>query len=332
MEENKEAKKEIIKENEAENETNENIETNEAKKEKKINFLKKIYYSVCKPSEYSNLAKEGVKSALIYFIIMLLIIAIVPAIFLTYSQNKIATEFASYLQENLPELTFSDNKLEISDGEVYILNDQKVIDLFGGIVVLNTNLENDEEIKEEYSEMVTDDTACIIFGADKMQVLYNDLSENDEDQDEKEDVEFEKNIQVDNYKYEDYASNFVQDTSKQYSKEDVINYFGNISVLDSFVQYYIMYFITIVVMMAINLIVIFVLAVIISKMLVIPSEIKELFAFSIYSTTLGNILYLLYLIISYITSLNLGDVNIVYLLIAYAYILIILIKKKRLSN
>ena len=332
MEEKDGTKKDVIEENEKENKKENNTieknESNEEKKDKKINFLKKIYYSVCKPSEYGNLAKEGVKSALIYFIIILLIITIAPAIFLTYSQSKIATEFTNYLQENLPELTFSDNKLEISDGEVYILNDQKVIDLFGGVVVLNTNLENDEEIKEEYSDMVTDNTVCIIFETDKMQVLYNDSSETDKD----EDTEFEKNIQVDNYNYKDYASNFIEDTSKEYSKQDVINYFGNSSVLDSFVQYYIMYFITIVVMMAINIIVIFILAVIISKMFVIPSEIKELFTFSIYSTTLGSILYLLYLIISYITSLNLGDVNMVYLLIAYAYILVILIKKKRMNN
>ena len=52
----------------------------------KINFFKKIWYSIAKPSKYEDLRKQGVGKAVKYFFSIVCILALIVAIIATFLQ------------------------------------------------------------------------------------------------------------------------------------------------------------------------------------------------------------------------------------------------------
>ena len=117
------------------------MKSNESLKEEfiKLNFFKKVWYSISKYEKYPELAALGVKKAIIYFTEIILIASIIyTAIYIYYIQNR-----ANYNQE---ELSFS----------------QKIVKN----LVPNQLAENNEEFEEVYSILnsYSDSKIIIITG------------------------------------------------------------------------------------------------------------------------------------------------------------------------
>ena len=275
---------------------------------------------MCKFDEYDNMLKGGISSAITYLLIFIFIIALIPATFVTYNENKSLDEFKSYLSETLPELTFSNNKLKIDDEGSYILDDDKVTDILKYNIVLNTNILDVNDVKEEYSALVTDEIKCAVFEEDKIQLLS--YKEDD-------DADLEKEIQVTDYTYEQYASKYIKDTSKEYNKEEIINHLGSSSIVYYFTIYYLKYFIILTFILGINLIIVETIAIVILKFNKVLLKSKEMYSVAIYASTLGNIIYAVYLIFSYITSISLKFVGIINYIVTYIYIKRIVSDKKQ---
>ena len=64
----------------------------------KINFFKKIWYSITNFKKYSELKEEAAKKSLEYLAILTAIIAMVIAIFPTYKSYKFITDGVNYIQ------------------------------------------------------------------------------------------------------------------------------------------------------------------------------------------------------------------------------------------
>ena len=51
----------------------------------------------------------------------------------------------SYLDEKLPEIKFKDNTLSLKNKEAVIINDSKIINYFGNVIVINPIVEKQDE-------------------------------------------------------------------------------------------------------------------------------------------------------------------------------------------
>ena len=114
----------------------------------KINFFKKIYFSICKIKEYGILSKEGVKRSIYYIMDLVLICALLYSSVLTLKMKSNANGLQEYLEENFPNLTYQENTLISENEERAILDDQLVKTNFGGQLVIDTTTDYDTLINE----------------------------------------------------------------------------------------------------------------------------------------------------------------------------------------
>ena len=77
----------------------------------KINFLKKIWYSIARPSKYEDLRKNGLGKAIKYIFLIIILCALIIAIISSVIQQNIVKDAISYLNEKLPEIKIKDNTL-----------------------------------------------------------------------------------------------------------------------------------------------------------------------------------------------------------------------------
>ena len=116
---------------------------------KKINFFNKMYIALFKIKKYTELEKEGVKSAFKYVIEVLLILGAIYSGILTYQMKLNGDNLKAYLSENLPELKYEEKTLKVDAEEKIILDDNLVKTNFGGQIVIDT-ITNYDELVEEY--------------------------------------------------------------------------------------------------------------------------------------------------------------------------------------
>lgn len=117
-------------------------------KSNKINFFKKIYFSICKIKKYGELSKEGVKKSIYYIMDLILICSIIYASILTLQIKKNTNGLQEYLEQNFPNLTYQDNTLTSeADGRV-VLDDKLVKANFGGQMIIDTASDYETLINE----------------------------------------------------------------------------------------------------------------------------------------------------------------------------------------
>lgn len=114
----------------------------------KINFFKKIYFSVCKIKKYGELSKEGLKKSVYYIMDLILICSLIYSSILTLQMKKNAKGLQEYLEQNFPNLTYKDNTLTNEAETRVILNDKLVKVNFGGQLIIDTATNYDKLIEE----------------------------------------------------------------------------------------------------------------------------------------------------------------------------------------
>lgn len=117
-------------------------------KTKKINFLKRIYFSVCKIKEYGVLSKEGVKKSIYYIMDLVLICALLYSSILIFKMKNNANGLQEYLEQNFPNLTYEEKILTSENQERTVLDNKLVKANFGGQLVIDTRTDYDTLISE----------------------------------------------------------------------------------------------------------------------------------------------------------------------------------------
>ena len=196
----------------------------------KINFFKKIWWSITNVNKYDEMAKLGFKKAIKYFVGIIAILALILSIVGTYIQSKSMNELIQYFQDNIPEfkLTKKDNdyNLDLEKDETVILDVEIFTKAFKNIVVMNETL-NEEDAVKEYSKLANNEKKCLIFLKDKCILVTQNEGE------------------VTKYKYTDLLNQYTGSNNDEYNKTSVLNYFGNISYMNYIMLYFINYFVMI---------------------------------------------------------------------------------------
>ena len=223
-------------------------------------------------------------------------------------------EIVGYINENVPELSVekkdSNYELDLEKDEVVILDNDKFVSSFRNVVVINEHLKEKDAIKE-YANLANNEHSCAIFLKDKFIVVNN-------------------NGEIaSKHNYSEILNNSEQNNKEKYTKADILNYLGNVSYTYYIGVYFATYFVILLIIFAFDILIVGILAFILSKILKIEMDVKKIAIMVIHALTLSAILYVIYLVLSYLKHFTFNYINIVSMIITYIYVVLYFLKKRK---
>ena len=294
----------------------------------KIGFIKTLWWSITKPSKYDELIKIGLKKAIKYFIALIALMALLLSIVGTYIQSIQVQKIANYIQENVPEFKIENTakegkdpkyRLNLENNDVIILDAQNFINIYKHKVIVNTNIKEKEAIKEYYS-LATDNTNCLVLLKEKCIIISSKYNPDNKNKEEG----------LNKYSYEEVLNKLGPDFT-EFSKKDLMGAFNNGSYIYYIISYFVNYFLVLIMLIAFDVIIIWIFGFIISKVLKTNNNKRNILSLSIYSCTFSIVLYIGYLIINYFARFNIQIMNFIIIFIAYIYMVLYFYMNKKKS-
>lgn len=271
----------------------------ETKKNMKINFFKRIWYSISKIEKYPDMAAEGFKRALGYLVKIVAILTVVVCIGMIYQTNNLIQKGVSYLQNEFPEFSYKDGILDVvSDEMVKVTSDESFI----GKAIVDTKIDEENKINQYINE-VTENGEGIIVLKDRVII---------------------KNSSVAGTISYAYKDTFEQMGISEFTKQDVINYANSTQImslyvslfLTIFIYSFIMYFLTTIS----NVVLLSVFGYITTLLARIKMRYVAIFNMSVYAITLSVILNMLYIGLNTFVSFNMEYFQVMYIAVAAIYL------------
>lgn len=271
----------------------------ETKKNMKINFFKRIWYSISKIEKYPDMAAEGFKRALGYLVKIVAILTVVVCIGMIYQTNNLIQKGVSYLQNEFPEFSYKDGILDVvSDEMVKVTSDESFI----GKAIVDTKIDEENKINQYINE-VTENGEGIIVLKDRVII---------------------KNSSVAGTISYAYKDTFEQMGISEFTKQDVINYANSTQImslyvslfLTIFIYSFIMYFLTTIS----NVVLLSVFGYITTLLARIKMRYVAIFNMSVYAITLSVILNMLYIGLNTFVSFNMEYFQVMYIAVAATYL------------
>lgn len=286
-------------------------EINQEPKKKKINFLKKMWYSITKFEKYPEMVNEGAGRSTKYLMIIILIFALIIAILGVIQTNKNLNEGIQYIKDNIPEIQYINGKIISSNQEIQRITDE-TFDIGNIIIDLNTE---DEVTIENYKNEIKENEkgkGLIILKDKAIQVST--------------DSEGKQNLLEVNYDM--LVSNLFGNSEMELSKQDIINFLNEegrtyIFIVNFFV-YLIAYFIIYIISSFIYALFLSIIAYITGMIVKVKIRYSAAYSMSIYAFTLSNLLNIIYFIVNYFTGITITYFQIAYIAIAYIYLVAVL--------
>lgn len=287
MNEEKETKQEIKEDN------------TKAEKQSKIGFFKKVWYSITKIEKYPDMAAQGVGSAISYLAKVIIILAIVLCMGILYQAHQIIQEGVNYLQNEFPEFSYSDGKLDIKSEDIITISEE---DSFVGKAIIDTKTDEEKEINKYINE-ITEAGNGIIILKDKV-VLKN-----------------QSIAGTINY---DYNEMFKQMGITNFTKQDVINYAHSSQIVNLYISIFltiliysfIMYFLTTIS----NIVFLSIFGYLTTWIAKIRMRYVAVFNMSVYAFTLSIILNMIYVAINIFVEYNMEYFQVMYVAVAAIYL------------
>ena len=283
-------------------------ENNEVKNEEKEpkdifikkGFFKKLWYSITKVEKYPEMATEGVGMALKYIILLVMILSLILAIWITYDGIKVINNAADYLQNDFPDFSYQEGRLKVDSNEPVIIENNQI----SGKIIIDTNTDLEEEINE-YTKSIGEYSNGIIVLKDKVLITN-------------------PNIKGSAISYE-YNEIFKNMEIKNFSKQDIINYKNSNEIFKLYISLFIVIFIYSFVMYLMKTLwyvaIISIVGFFAAWFLKIKMRYAPVFNMSIYAITLSVLLNIIYLIINIFSDFSIKYFDVMYVSVATIYLL-----------
>lgn len=274
------------------------MKNNEEEKLKKLNFFKKMWYSITNFEKYPYMAAEGVGRAISYLIGITAIFVIAVSISVVYNSLKSVKE---KLINEFPEISYTDNQLQVdSDTSIIIETEEDE-----GIrkIVIDTKTEDEEEINNYLEEL---ETGILVLKDKIIATNIDGVGGKTE------------------YTYSDVINNLGLNIT-EFTKKDVLDYINSpqiylILFLIMFVYLIVIYIFTVL----IDAITLSLLGLITSKFVGLRMKYVALFNMSVYALTLSIILNIIYVIVNCFIELTIEYFQVAYIAIAYIYLIAVI--------
>lgn len=273
----------------------------EKQNEKKLGFFKKIYYSITKFEKYPEMAAEGISSSFKYIAQIMIVFSIIISIVLEIELQQTIKKGTKYIQNELPNLNYSDGILYIESNEVIKINAEiPAIDQ----IIIDTTTESKEQI-EEYLESIPTDNTGIVLLKDKAIVKAVETNQNME------------------YNYKDILKS-MNINKDSLSKQDIVDYLTGRGILSIYVMFFILITIYVFIIYSISVLVDTLLIAVLGNITLLFTKLKLKFSavynMAVYALTLSIMLNAIYIAVNSITGFEMKYFQIMYTSIAYVYL------------
>lgn len=275
-----------------------NKESEVENKELKKGFFKKVWYSIDKIERYAELSAEGLKSALKYLAMLILVIGVIAAASTIYKTSLVVNKISQYIDQNIPNLTYSENTLKVENSEAIIDENEE----FGKIIV-DTNTDDEQQINKYVSDVKDEENAVIIL-KNKLILKTSGVSGSA------------------NYNYEDL---FGQMGITEFNKQQLINYLTGSTMFKYYSNLFLTLFIYAFAVYLINtlfyIIIISMVGFLATMILKLKIRFVAVFNMAVYSITLPTILNIIYIIVNTFYKYAISYFDVMYVMISTIYIL-----------
>lgn len=278
----------------------------ESKELKNISFFKKVWYSITKFEKYPDMAIEGFSSAIKYLFILTAIITVFSTISSLIEMHKLVENLAKYIEDNIPEFTYQDGKVNMELSEDMVIDDVQ----YDGIdrIVLSPNTEEDVAKEQVITNNEIVGVTVLFF---KDQIILRSKNENNA-------------INEQEYTYQDFIKGYTQEDIKQFNKTDLIDYMTGTGMNNYYYRYTVSSFIYLLflalVSSLLNAVQIAILGLVTALVARIKITFVAIFNMAIYALTLPTILNIVYIVINYFTTFTISYFQVAYTTIAYIYL------------
>lgn len=278
-------------------EKNEKIEQN--KKEEQITkkgFFKKMWYSIYKIEKYSELSAEGFWKAVKYLLGLVAILAIVVSCATLYKTNKEVLNVITYVENEIPDFSYSDKTLKMDSTEVIEKNEESL-----GKVIIDVNQENEDEINK-YISSISENGVIVL----KNKIIIKEIG-------------LTGTI---SYNYEDL---FSQIGLTEFNKQDLIEYAKSTKILSLYGNLFAVLFLYSFTIYLLNMLIYAFVISIFGYLATIITKLKikyvAIFNMAIYAITLSTLLNILYVGINTIFNYSIEYFDVMYILVAAIYMI-----------
>lgn len=280
-------KKEVIEENKE--------ETNILK----TNFFKKVWYSITKIEKYPEMAAQGLGKAISYGMKIIAILAVVLCLGIVYETYNLMQDGINYLQNEFPEISYKENKLDInSEGEMVISPEDSIV----GKVIIDTKTEDEQKINQ-YINDINEEGQGVVVLKDKIIVKSQGVTGNI------------------NYEYKEI---FDQMGITEFTKQDVINYAHSGQIISLYVSIFLTVFIYSFIMYLLttlsNAVFLSLFGYLTTWIAKIKMRYVAIFNMSVYALTLSTILNMIYIAINIFVDFNMQYFQVMYVAVAAIYL------------
>lgn len=276
-------------------------------KVKNINFFKKILYSITKFEQYPAMAAEGIKTSTRYLLILITLVTVAAMVGSLLQTNKLMKDLAQYIQENIPEFSYNDGKLEMNTEEPIVINDIQ----YQGIdrIVIDPSADTAEQKEKDKTDNSMEGIIVFLF-KDEI-VLVGKTSESDKTAE-----------QV--YTYSNFIQSYTGTDIQSFNKTDFTDYLTSERMIPFYTRYGLSIFIYLLIMNVIYALLdafeIAILGWITGLLAKIKIKFSALYSMAAYALTLPIFLNIIYIIINYFTTFSIKYFQVAYIAIAYIYL------------
>ena len=261
--------------------------------QKKMPFFKKIKNAITNFDEYQKFSQEKLGTAIKYFLKLMLVFSILISCFLTARMYKEIETIKTSFAEECPDFKIENNTLLI-DGE----NKKYEKDFNYESLVLIIDSENTDLTKEQNEQY----QRVIAFYKDRMIMKTMDTKTS--------------------MTYEDISKN---QNINGLSKQQILDYTNSNAMILVYVAFFVVTmvfgFIAYSIQIILDVFLLSIIGLIMSKIAGVKLRYKEIFNMSIYALTLSVILYLIYICVNIITGFTIKYFDLAYEIISYIYII-----------
>lgn len=270
-------------------------------KQKKIGFFKRIKIAIFKLEDYGMFLGERPSVAIKFFLLLILMISLIISAVGSYNFYKMTQKAFSYIENELPNFKYENETLKF-DKNVEAYDYDYKFRLF-----VNTDEKVSEEAVKEYKDKMYSDDVGLIVLKDKVICVFDGM------------------ISEQTYK-ELFSEQYLGQFELSFvDKQGFIDSIQNIGVGTLINVYFVANLIGIFINNVITsfgyLFVVAIFGYIASRFCGVRFKMTPMISLSIYALTLSTILSCIYLVIYILTGFVIKYFDVMYLLVAYVYII-----------
>lgn len=265
---------------------------------KKVNFFNRVRIAIFKLEDYGLFLGERFSVALKYFLLLICIVSLIMTSLDSYDFNKMINKVYSYIESELPDFSYENEKLAVEN--VVEAYDEE----YNFKLIIDTDSEITEDTIVKHKNKIYDSGFGLLALEEK--VVYI----------------------VDGYETEETYKYFFDMLSTEIKNKEDLNQLlqettnmKEVLLISFVITDFIITYFTNTISIFLDILLVAIFGIIAARFAGMRFKTSPMISLAIYSMTLSIVLVVLYRILNFFTGFIIDYFNVMYLLVAYVYII-----------